>query len=139
MWGGVWPQNTGDDFKDSDGNICRVGNSVSLRSRRLLEYPKKAGIPWESMPSGLFNEDTFLCCKHKKEMEMQGMRWAPVEVAVHFSRESDLPENEGVVSFAFHKFWNRNEEYKKYIHPMKEYVKKALRHLGLLEKERNKS
>lgn len=121
--GAPWPVNSGDDFKDSKGQVCRVGNSVSLRSKRLLEYPGKAEIPWEPLSSGWFNEDTFLCCKHKNEMEQEGMKWAPLEVAVCFSHETDLPENEGVTSFAFHKFWNQNEQYKKYIHPIKMTLK----------------
>lgn len=125
--GAPWPENSSSDFQDSEGNLCRVGNSVSLRSKKLLDYPRKVAIPWEPMDSGWFNEDTFLCCKHKNEMERQGMRWAPLEVAVWFSHETDLPENEGITSFAFHKFWNQNEDYKKYIQPIRFYIKSFFR------------
>lgn len=69
----------------------------------------------------------FCGCKHKNEMERQGMRWAPLEVAVWFSHETDLPENEGITSFAFHKFWNQNEDYKKYIQPIRFYIKSFFR------------
>ena len=46
-------------YHDIYGNLCRVGNSVSLRSKRLLEFPKKAGLVWEKDEDGYYNEDIF--------------------------------------------------------------------------------
>ena len=48
--GAPWPlPKEGDTttYRDKDGNICRVGNSVGIRSKRLMDYPKKANIPWD--------------------------------------------------------------------------------------------
>ena len=85
-----------DDFsyRDVNGNICRVGNSVSLRSKRLLEYPTKAGIPFET-DHGFFNEDGF-------------------EVAKYFGHESMIPEVEGIRPFVFHKWAGSNAGYPKF-------------------------
>ncbi len=65
---------------------------------------------------GYFNEDGFITCHNRKWLESQGCMFAPIEVAKHFSRELDIPENEDVEKpFVFH--YNRvipgrNEEYK---------------------------
>jgi hypothetical protein len=47
-----------DDFsyRDIHGNIVSVGNSVSLRSKRLLELPIQLKLPWEPY-HGFYNED----------------------------------------------------------------------------------
>lgn len=48
--GAPWPLPPEGDtttYRDRDGNICRVGNSAGIRSKRLMDFPKKAGIPWE--------------------------------------------------------------------------------------------
>ena len=34
-------------YHDVYGNLCRVGNSVSLRSKRLLDFPAAAALKWE--------------------------------------------------------------------------------------------
>ncbi len=34
-------------YHDVYGNLCRVGNSVSIRSKRLLDFPRKANLKWE--------------------------------------------------------------------------------------------
>lgn len=104
-----------DDFsyRDKNGELCRVGNSVSLRSKRLLEYPAKAKIPFES-DHGFFNEDGFICCKNKHLFEAEGMRYAPLELAVQFGQESMIPEAEGIRPFVFHKWEGANAEYPKF-------------------------
>ena len=53
-----------------------VGNSVGIRSKRLLDYPKKANIPW-TPEKGWYNEDGFLCCRIRHLLEAEGMRIAP--------------------------------------------------------------
>ena len=48
--GSPWPipkPGTQHCYHDIYGNLCRVGNSVSLRSKRLLEFPRKADLTWE--------------------------------------------------------------------------------------------
>jgi len=114
--GAPWPlPKEGDNitYRDPDGKLIRVGNSVGLRSRKLLEAPAKLGIPWQSF-YGWYNEDGFLCCHHHKELEEYGCKFAPIEVAVHMSREWDLPESEGVTPFAFHKWNGSNKDYPKF-------------------------
>ena len=102
-------------FRDEEGNIVRVGNGVSLRSRKLMEYPKKAYLPWEKTDSGDYNEDCFLCCKYRKRMEAAGIKYAPLEVAVHFGREHILPENENIEPFLFHQWRGINKKYPRFI------------------------
>lgn len=101
-----------DDFsyRDANGNICRVGNSVSIRSKRLLEFPTKANIPFEA-DHGFFNEDGFICCKNKVLIEENGMRIAPLDVAKYFGHESMIPEIEGITPFVFHKWAGTNSNY----------------------------
>ncbi|MCI6553191.1 MAG: hypothetical protein MR430_06640 [Lachnospiraceae bacterium] len=104
-----------DDFsyRDIHGNICRVGNSVSIRSKRLLEFPEKAGIPFEA-DHGFFNEDGFICCKNRHLFEAAGMRYAPLEVARYFGHESMIPEVAGIRPFVFHKWAGTNGEYPRF-------------------------
>ena len=118
----------------------RVGNSVSLRSKRLLEFPRKADLKWEKDEEGFFNEDIFLCCRHKHDIEAAGMQIAPIEVAKYFSHEHPIPEIADVdAPFVFHKWWGRNEQYPKFQNPwtrrwmkLKELIRPLLfwRHAG---------
>lgn len=122
--GSPWPLPKNDyAYRDSQGNICRVGNSVSIRSKRLLEYPGKHDLPWEKDKDGFYNEDIFLCCTHKNEMEAEGMRWAPIEVAKYFGHEHPISEVQGITPFAFHKWWGENEQYPVFKNPVKEIWK----------------
>lgn len=104
-----------DDFsyRDIHGNICRVGNSVSIRSKRLLEFPAKAHIPFEA-DHGFFNEDGFICCKNRHLFEAAGMKYAPLEVAKYFGHEQMLPEFQGIRPFVFHKWEGTNAEYPRF-------------------------
>ena len=46
--GAPWPlPKEGDNttYRDIHGNLCRVGNSVGIRSKRLLDYPKRRAFP----------------------------------------------------------------------------------------------
>ena len=118
--GSPWPLPTNDyAYRDKAGNICRVGNSVSIRSKRLMEYPKVRGCKWEKVYDGFYNEDIFICCHLKNDMEKEGIRWAPFELAVKFGREHPLPENKGVEPFIFHKWWGENEGYPRFYSPKK--------------------
>jgi len=77
-----------DDFsyRDINGKIQRVGNSVSLRSKKLLDLPKKINMEWKSF-HGYYNEDGYI------------------------SVNMPIPENKGVKTFCFHKNFGENHNY----------------------------
>lgn len=113
--GSPWPlPKEGDNvtYRDINGNICRVGNSVSIRSKRLMDFPRKADIPW-TPENGWYNEDGFICCRKKHLFEAEGMRFAPLELAIYFGHEQMIPEIEGrgIRPFVFHKWEGTNAEY----------------------------
>lgn len=100
--GAPWPIPKDDfSYRTPEGELVRVGNSVSIRSKRILELPTKLGIPWRSY-YGNTNEDGFLCVHNRKLLESNGCRFAPIEVAKYFSVEHSILENEGIIPFAFH-------------------------------------
>lgn len=112
--GAPWPLPQDNfSYRDDKGQIQRVGNSVSLRSKRLMDAV--ATREWRSY-FGFFNEDGFITCHHRHWLLTQGCCIAPIEVAKYFSRELDIPENQDVDKpFCFH--YNRvnsgrNQEYK---------------------------
>lgn len=112
--GSPWPLPQDNySYRDEEGAIVRVGNSVSLRSKKLLDLI--ATREWRSY-YGFYNEDGFITCHHRKWLESQGCKFAPLEVAKYFGRELDIPENQDVAKpFVFH--YNRvnagrNIEYK---------------------------
>lgn len=116
--GAPWPLPTDHySYRTPDGEIVRVGNSVSIRSRRLLEIPYKEEWLWlekaQKRKWGNTNEDGFICCHSRRLLQHLGCRFAPIEVAKWFSRELDIPENQDVDKpFAFHRTWGRNSIYK---------------------------
>lgn len=100
--GAPWPLPKDDySYRTPDGEIVRVGNSVSLRSKRVLDLPHSLSLKWHSY-FGNTNEDGFLCVHNRKILEENGCKFAPLEVAVHFSKEHEIPENVGLKTFAFH-------------------------------------
>lgn len=115
--GAPWPlPNEGDTttYRDKDGNICRVGNSVGIRSKRLMDFPKKANIPWVgeyAFGKMWYHEDGFICCKIKHLLEAEGMQIAPLEVAKYFGHEHMIPEVQGITPFCFHKWAGTNAKY----------------------------
>lgn len=120
--GSPWPLPQNDyAYRDSRGEIVRVGNSVSIRSKRLLDFPRQAGLAWEKMAEDdNYNEDTFLCCKYKNVIEEAGMRFAPIEVAKYFGHEHMIPEITDVEApFLFHKWRGRNAQYPQFVNPWK--------------------
>lgn len=100
--GAPWPLPR-DDFSylTPSGELVRVGNSVSLRSKRIMGLPSALGLEWRSY-YGNTNEDGFLCCHNRDTLKEHGVRFAPLEVAVHFSKEHEIPENKNIETFAFH-------------------------------------
>lgn len=88
-------------YRTPKGELVRVGNSVSIRSKKLLDTPNKLGLKWGRY-YGNTNEDGFLCVHNKETLEAQGIRFAPLEVAKYFSKEHEIEENKGIETFAFH-------------------------------------
>lgn len=130
--GAPWPlPKEGDTttYRDIYGNICRVGNSAGIRSKRLMDFPKKANVPWEgeyAYGKMWFYEDGFICCKIRHLLEAEGMRIAPLEVAKYYSHEQMIPEVEGITPFAFHKWEGTNAQYPNFIKPTIKEKAKAL-------------
>lgn len=123
-------------FRDINGNVCRVGNSVSLRSKKILELPTKLNLKWENFILNFPNEDGYLCAQHKVLLESKGVKFAPLEVAIHFGREFPIPENKGISPFLFHKWVGENniypkfsntKKYKKLFSAIKRFLFKAAR------------
>lgn len=109
--GSPWPLPTDDySYRDVDGDIVRVGNSVSLRSKKLLDLPKKLGLEWREY-YGNMHEDGFICCHNRHILEEHGCKFAPLEIAAKFGREVPIPENENIDTFVFHKHQGRNSQY----------------------------
>ncbi len=120
--GSPWPLPENEyAYRDARGEIVRVGNSVSIRSKRLLDFPRQAGLKWEKMErDDNYNEDTFLCCKYRNVIEEAGMRFAPIEVAKYFGHEHMIPEIMDVEApFLFHKWRGRNGQYPRFVNPWK--------------------
>lgn len=119
--GAPWPLPPEGDtttYRDKDGNICRVGNSAGIRSKRLMDYPKKANITWEgeyAYGKMWFYEDGFICCKIRHLLEAEGMKIAPLEVAKYYAHEKMIPEVQGIIPFAFHKWEGTNAGYPNFI------------------------
>ena len=114
--GAPWPLPTDDySYRTPDGEIVRVGNSVSIRSKNMLELPYRTEVAWRAY-FGNTNEDGFLTCHNRRLFQHFGARYAPIETAKWFSRELDIPENADVDKpFAFHLSKSqpgRNEQYK---------------------------
>jgi hypothetical protein len=101
-------------YIDPFGNHQRVGNGgFSLRSKRLLSTPQRMPVEWDAnhgefyrhMDYGLFNEDGLVCVHNRHVYELDGCQFAPVEVAMRFSREirlTDLPLE--AKPFGFHRY-----------------------------------
>lgn len=114
--GAPWPLPSDNySYRTPDGEIVRVGNSVSIRSRKILNLPAELEFAWRSY-FGNTNEDGFLTCHNRRLLQHFGCTFAPLEVAAHFSRETEIPENAEVDKpFAFHNYNGRNNEYINFI------------------------
>ena len=115
--GAPWPLPPEGDtyqYRDPNGEICRVGNSAGIRSKRLMDYPKLNNVPWEgdfAYGKWWYHEDIFICCKIKPLLEAAGMRIAPIDVAKYYAHEHMIPEVSGITPFAFHKWHGTNSNY----------------------------
>lgn len=100
--GAPWPLPKDEySYRTPEGELIRVGNSVSVRSKRLMELPERLNLPWYSY-YGNTNEDGFLCVHNRKILEEHGCRFAPLIVAKYFSKEHEIEENKEIETFAFH-------------------------------------
>jgi hypothetical protein len=98
--GAPWPLPTDNySYRDEDGEIQRVGNSVGLRSKRLMILA--AQREWKSY-YGNTNEDGFISCHNRKWLEKHQCKFMPFPKALHFSKETELPENKDLKTFLFH-------------------------------------
>lgn len=118
--GAPWPIPTDDySYRTPDGEIVRVGNSVSIRSRKILNLPYELEFAWRPY-YGNTNEDGFLTCHNRRILQHFGCKFAPIETAKWFGRELDIPENREVESpFSFHlhdTVPGRNEKYKSLVY-----------------------
>ena len=101
-----WPLPTDSySYRSESGKIQRVGNSVGLRSKKLMDLiatkPEKEF--WAIKEKyGNCNEDGWICCHNREWLESQGCTFMPFEEALHFGREHILPENKYIKTFLFH-------------------------------------
>ena len=88
----------------STGEMVRVGNGgFSLRSKKLLDMPKKLGIHTIS-DRGYTNDDGLINSYYRKLFLENGIHYPDVHVASVFSHENDIPENKGIPTFGFHRY-----------------------------------
>ncbi len=98
--GAPWPlPNDTFSYRSQKGQLVRVGNSVSLRSKKLMDLVATRPMEYHY---GNNNEDGQICVWERDWLEEQGCRFAPLEVAVHFSKEYEIEENRNIKTFAFH-------------------------------------
>jgi len=98
-------------YRDFFGNIIRVGNSVSLRSKRILKLPSEIGLKWENFDHDFPHEDGFLTVQNRHLLESKGIQFAPLSIAKYFSKEATIPENKGIETFLFHQWFGENKNY----------------------------
>lgn len=98
--GAPWPLPI-DNFSyiTPSGRLIRVGNSVSLRSKKLMDLVATRPMEYHY---GNNNEDGQICVWERDWLETQGCKFAPLEVAKYFSKEHEIPENKDIKTFAFH-------------------------------------
>ncbi len=100
--GSPWPLPIDNySYRDIYGKIQRVGNSVSLRSHKLLRLPSELKLEWKSF-YGNTNEDGFLSVHNRHILEANGCKFATFEQALTFGKECELPENKDIKTFCFH-------------------------------------
>lgn len=100
--GSPWPLPTDNySYRDIYGKIQRVGNSIGLRSERLMRLPTELKLVWGSY-YGNTNEDGYLSVHNRHILEAHGCKFMPFEEALIFGKEHELPENKDLETFCFH-------------------------------------
>jgi len=98
--GAPWPLPTDSfSYRTPSGRVIRVGNSVSLRSKRLMDLVATRPMEYHY---GNNNEDGQICVWERDWLEEQGMVFAPLSEALLFGKEHELPEHKDIKSFTFH-------------------------------------
>lgn len=112
--GAPWPLPTDSfSFRDINNEIIRVGNSVSLRSKKLIDLPVKLNLEWKPF-HGFYNEDGYICVNYRHIYIENGMKFADIDVAKYFSHETMIPELAEIKPFAFHKWGGNNNIYPRF-------------------------
>ncbi len=92
-------------FTKSGKNI-RVGNGgFSFRSKKLLNAFADLKLPFTDNGTGFWHEDGNICVYYRDELENYGVKFAPVEIASQFSRETKC-EGWQRKPFGFHNLRN---------------------------------
>ena len=113
--GAPWPYPRDNfSYRTPKGEIVSVGNSVSIRSKKLLELPEKINLKWKSY-YGNYNEDGFLCVHNKELLESNGIKFAKKKIAYKFGIETFLKKYKSKKAFTFHKWSKNNKKYPKFI------------------------
>lgn len=100
--GAPWPLPKDNySYRTSDNTLVRVGNSVSIRSKKIMQLPQQLNLEWKPY-YGNTNEDGFLCVHSRSVLLEQRVKFAPLEVAKFFSKEHEIEENKEIETFAFH-------------------------------------
>ena len=112
--GAPWPlPNDNFSYRDINGELIRCGNSVSLRSKKLIDLAVDLDLEWKPF-HGYYNEDGFICVNYRHKYVENGCIFAPIDVAKYFSHESMIPEIQGIKPFAFHRHLGSNSQYPNY-------------------------
>ena len=112
--GAPWPlPNDSFSYRDIKGEVIRQGNSVSLRSKKLLDTPNNLKLEWKPF-HWYTNEDGFICVNYRHRYLEEGCVFADIDVAKYFSHESMIPEIQGIKPFAFHNYLGTNNQYPKF-------------------------
>lgn len=133
--GAPWPiSSDGVSYISPQGKVIRVGNSVSLRSKKILELPSKLKLNWDSAHVSKYHEDGFLCVQNHEILIENGITFAPFELACQFAREEPLYENRMISPFAFHKWKGPNSTFPCFnkFFQLKKKLKKSLNYLSSL-------
>lgn len=110
--GAPWPiPKDSYSYRDFYGNIIRCGNSVSLRSKKILSLPSELRLKWEEADHGYFHEDGFLSVQNRHILQEHGIKYAPLSISVYFSREKTIKENKDIEPFLFHQWSGKNKIY----------------------------
>lgn len=98
--GSPWPPNM---HFTPEGEEVRVGNGgFSWRSKKLLDMPMELNLPFTDGGKGFWHEDGNICNYHRKRLEDNGIKFAPVNIAAQFASELVVPET--VKAFGFHRY-----------------------------------
>ena len=110
-------------------NKYRVGNSVSIRSKKLLQIPSQIKLNWTGGGAiANYHEDGYLCVHNREKLEHCGIKFAPFDLACKFGREYTFEENKNIKPFVFHKWYAENKNFPKlnYQFTFKEKIKRFM-------------